>query len=378
MDAPPADERRPRMSQPPKNDNSVVVPFAGHRFPDEFEVCWAGEFSVPSSPPLFCFGSVDGKLLFASEDLTRLVEGKGDGSVSREAINGVARVETWMAVSTRREVNFWSTAERQGRFLSQGAHGISATPSGYFIAPLGRTGILTVKAPIGDDTVPVAHTAGDASLYIYRVACLGPSGGKEVLVSAARLGGIVAGEFSGSQETHTMNTVAFKNFDAVDISPLCPGTESLALAALSRDGSLVLFQDVLTDRKPKTFKFNSVQGVAYRVLGCQGDVYVLTSRGMYVLAKLGSRFIAGEPMERITTPVLPLPMQPIDMNLAWGRWLLVVQPNEVRNFDVGLIHDLVPRSIGRGEVQELRPDILSLEPEWTDIKSTTRALAVAP
>jgi hypothetical protein len=377
MDAPTVDERRPRMSQPPKYGNSVVVPFAGHRFPDEFEVCWAGEFSVPSSSPLFCFGSVDGKLQFASEDLTRLVEGKSDGSVSREAINGVARVETWMAVSTRREVNFWSTSGTHGRFLPQGAHGITTTASGYFIAPLGRTGILTVKPPIGDDTTPVAHTPGDGSLYIYRVVCLGSSGSKEVLVCAARHAGIIAGEFSESQETQTMKTAAFSNLDVVDICPLCPELDSLAVAALGRDGSLVLFRDVLTDKKPKTFKFQSIRGTAYRIICRRGDIYVLTSNGLFVLAKLGSRFVEGEAMEGALTPVMPLPMEAIDMNLAWGRWLLVVLVNEVREFSIDWIHEQVPQLIGHAEIQELRPDVLPLEPVWTDITPSTRALVVA-
>ncbi len=365
------------MNRLREDGDRFVVPYAGLHFPDKFEACWGGEFSVPIPiiPALFCFGSTDGELLFADQELSRLVESKGKGSVSGEAINGVAWLGTWAAVSTRQEVNFWSITDPHGGYVPHGAHGISATASGYFIAPLGREGILIARPPFGDHVSLSAYTPGGGDLYIYRVINLRLQGGKEVIVCSARLGGIVAGEFSGSQETHTMRTAKFKNLDVVDACPLCP--DSPAVAALSRDGSLVLFGDVLTDKRPKTLKFHSVKGIGYRILCHRGDIYVLTSKGLYVLAKLGSRFVNAEALENIATPVLPLEMAPVDMNLAWGRWLLVVLPDEVRRFDAELIHDYVPQHIGDGEIQGFQPVTLSSEPEWNDVQPTTRALAVA-
>src|SRR5439155_19147937 len=73
--------------------------------PGGFDVCWAGPNLVDPGPGL-CFGSTDGKLLFADAEGRALRESV-KGSDSGEAINGVARVGTWVGVSTRQEVNFW-------------------------------------------------------------------------------------------------------------------------------------------------------------------------------------------------------------------------------------------------------------------------------
>lgn len=365
------------MNRLPENDGGLIVPFTDLVFTDGFEACWAGELSLrsPLIPQLLCFGSIDGRLLFTDWEAKAL--GESQGSVSGEAINGVAWAGTWAAVSTRQEVNFWSFSERQGGYLPQGAHGIAATSSGYFIAPLGQTGILTVKPPLGDHSPLMAHSPGDENFYVYRVISLRSQTGEEVIVCAARMGGIMAGHFSGSRETHTMNTVGFKNIDIVDICPLSPGLDSLAVAALGRDGSLILFQDVLTDKNPRSWKPQSGTGVAYRVLSCRGDIYVLTSKGLYVFAKLGSRFVSGELLEGMTPPAMRLPMAGVDMNVAWGQWLLVVLANAVRRFDVKLIQDYVHQHIGQGEIQELQTVAVTFEPEWRDLKPTARLLEIA-
>ena len=196
-------ERRPRMNRLSENSNGSIVPYVGFPCPDGFEVCWAGEFSVPdpSVPPLLCLGSIDGKLLFSDQDFTRLQPGKSNGS--GEAINGVVRLGTWVGVSTRQEVSFWSTTKPQGMYLPRVAHGISATSSGFFVAPLGQAGILTAK-PSENDVSLTAHSPGDGHLYVYRVLCLRSQTGAEILACAARRGGIVAGLFSASQQANPM------------------------------------------------------------------------------------------------------------------------------------------------------------------------------
>ena len=40
----------------------------------------------------------------------------------------------------------------------------------------------------------------------------------------------------------------------------------LVVAAAAKDGSLVLFNDILTERNPQTVKFKGVQGTVYRLL----------------------------------------------------------------------------------------------------------------
>jgi hypothetical protein len=107
------------------------------RFHESFAVCWAGPH--PFAPGL-CFGSEDGMVLFTDEQ-GRALSLPGKGSVSGEAVNGVACMGTWVAVSTRQEVNFLPLPGTEGGHsfgvaFPYGAHGVSATPSGYFIAPL--------------------------------------------------------------------------------------------------------------------------------------------------------------------------------------------------------------------------------------------------
>jgi hypothetical protein len=172
-----------------------------------------------------------------------------------------------------------------------------------------------------------------------------------------------------------MRTARFDKVDVIDICPLCSEGDSLAVAVLGRDGSLILCRDVLNDRRTKTCKFHTIKGVAYRILSHLGDIYVLTNRGLYVLGQLGSRFLNGDTMVGVTTPVMPLELAAIDMNLVWGRWLLVVMANEVRKFDADLIHDFVPQHIGEGEIQELQSNAATIESEWNDINSTTESLA---
>jgi len=55
------------MNPLPENDGSSIVPFAHIGFPDGFEVCWAGKHPFQDG---FCFGSLDGRILFTDELLT--------------------------------------------------------------------------------------------------------------------------------------------------------------------------------------------------------------------------------------------------------------------------------------------------------------------
>ena len=370
-----------------KNGDGFIVPFTTLEFPQGFEVCWAGSHSLPYPfPKGLCFGSLDGKILFTDEEGFPLsLPGKGslapgEGSASQEAINGVACLGTWVVVTTRQEVNFWPLPGTDGGHdvgfaFPYGAHDVTTTRSGYFIAPLGRTGIMVEEPPFRPETHVTVHCADKADFYVYRVVSLRSQAGGEVLTCACRLGGVAAGEFYGAKKKLPMTTATFKGLDVVDICPLDPRADSLAIAVLGRDGTLVLFQDVLRDKKPLTMKFSSVKGIAYRVLSCRGDVYILTSRGIYVLAKLAGRFLAKELVRGISTPVLPLPMEAVDVNLADDRWLLVVMANGVRKFDADLIHQSIPEQIRQDESQEVQETTLSPQWERFDINQTTKQIA---
>jgi hypothetical protein len=357
-----------------ENGDRFIVPFTRIGFPEGFEVCWAGPHPFEQG---FCFGSLDGRILFTDEEGVQLIPLE-DGSVSKEAINGIARVEIWVAVSTRQEVNFKRLLGTEGSprsrlMIPYGAHDITTTASGYFIAPLGRTGMMALRPPFTPETRVTIYSFAEG-LYTYRVIGLRSFAGTEVLACACRLGGIAVGEFSGAQQKLPMTAATFKGLDVVDICPLDPGADSLAAAALGRDGTLILSRDVLQDKKPLTMKFSSVKGIAYRALSCRGDIYLLTSKGLYVLGELASRFLDKKLVNGITTPVLPLSMEAVDMNLAANRWLLVVMANEVRKFDVELIHQSIPDQLRDGEFQEFQE--AALNPDWErfDIEQTTKEI----
>jgi hypothetical protein len=153
---------------------------------------------------------------------------------------------------------------------------------------------------------------GEKGLYVYRVISLLSESGTEVLACAARTGGVAAGEFTGSQAT-----------------------------------------------KMRT---------AIRLLSHGGDLYVLTSKGLYVLAKLASQFLARELYPGVVTQILTVPMEALDANLAGDHWLLVVLPDKVCRFDAAGIHDNAPED--GSEQEDFRT--ASVSPDWQWMTSNSR------
>jgi hypothetical protein len=349
------------MSGLPNGDNRGPL-FTHLRFRD-FEACWAGSHPFRAG---FCFGSEDGRLLFTDEQGKDL-GGPTKGSISGEAINGVATWRRWLAVTTRSEVNLvtlpTSAAEKTvAAVFPAGAHGVITTGSGYFVCPLGPSGLMVVRPQLGGEQHLTVRTGPQGSPYFYRVVSLRAPAGHEVLACATRRDGVAAMDFRGEEPEGKLNTITFDGLDVVDVCALSPGTDSLAVGAVGRDGTLILFRDVAEEKRPLTMKFATVQGTAYRLLSCRGHIYLLTSKGLYVLGKLAERFVAGEPLERVTTPVLPLPTEAVDANLYKAEWVLVVMSEEVRKYDIGLIHDNTPQYIAHGEMREVQP--VAFSPSW--------------
>src|SRR5436309_810274 len=84
-------ERKACMNQISDNGVASFIPCLHITFSAAFEVCWAGRHPLRTG---LCFGSTDGKILFADEEGTPLAP-PGKGSASGEAVNGVAAVGTW-------------------------------------------------------------------------------------------------------------------------------------------------------------------------------------------------------------------------------------------------------------------------------------------
>src|SRR5205085_5417210 len=193
-------------------------------------------------------------------------------SATAEAINGVACINRWLTVSTRETVTFWNLPSEKRKLdcviCPHGAHGVIATSSGSFLAPLGRTGIMAIRPPL-DPSHAVTVIGGEAEgMSFYRLVSLRSQDGSEVLACAARFGGVAATEFRWDRDSQKLSTATFPGLDVVDVCAIGSDPRSLAVAAVGRDGTIVLTRDALHDKRPITLKFETVQGTAYRLLSC--------------------------------------------------------------------------------------------------------------
>jgi hypothetical protein len=337
---------------------------------ENFDVSWAGPTLADRA---FCFGSEDGRLLFTDHDGGPL-EKPQKANDSGEAINGVAFLDRRIAVSTRNEIMIFTLGSGQPGGMPVtpvpfGAHDVIAGVSGHFFAPLGRRGILTClpgSGPIQEVTI-IGGPAGE--IYIYRVISLRTAGGEEVLACATRRGGVASMEFRAEERKHTLGTLTFGGLDVVDICPLVPGEASSAAAALGKDGTVILFRDVLHERKPSTVKYESVKGVAYRLLSAGGNLFLLTSEGLHVITALVDRFLNRSRVAPVT-PVLVIPIEAVDANVVGDRWLLIVMSEGVLRVDVGLLEGYKPSGIHAGERRDLvigevrDEEPIAVEPAW--------------
>jgi hypothetical protein len=346
--------------------------------PDGFEVSWAGPLPVGR---LFCLGSEDGRLLFTKEN-GAVVYGPSKVSPSSSAINGVAISGFWLAASTREEVSFMPirVGEKQdshGLAFPHGAHGIDVTPSGYFIAPLGRTGIMTAAPPFALGESIIVHGDEKGDFYSYRVACLRAADGSEVLVVAARGRGLGFTPFPYDDPTHLMSTASLDGLEVVDCCPLLPGTDSMAVAALGRDRRLFLFRDILTDKNPMTLHFRTLTGTGCRVLSSRGDLYVVTSNGIHMVHGLAAQLMGSTAADTVDTRILVLEMEVVDANLCGDEWMLVVRPDGVLRFDVRALHESGLNEVSGEYGRESLPVNVTENWKWSHIAQSSVQLELA-
>jgi hypothetical protein len=298
-------------------------------------VCWAG--ADPFGPG-FCFGTEDGKLVFADEDGVPMYD-MLKASHSGEAINGVAGIGQWIAVSTRHEVTTGSpfpTNERKHlvRVLPHGAHGIAAAPGGYLVAPLGRTGIMMLPADSKPDEPVGLLPPGRQDMYFYQVIALPGRKGKDLLVCACRRGGVGITESRWGAQTYHMGLATFPGLDVVDVCAVASKPAAPAVVALGRDGTLVFVRNAFRPENPVTRKFNTVKGTAYRVLSSGQHLFMLTSQALYALLKLGGQLVQGTPPGEFATQILTIHIDAADVNLVGGKWLVAVTGDSIRRFSV--------------------------------------------
>jgi hypothetical protein len=356
-----------------RDDTQVNV----RRFHD-FEVSWAGPGRRAGE---FCFGSEDGRILTTDEQLTPVPRPEGSVVPSGEAINGVAFLNDSIAVSTRCEVALVSQQPVDGKVFRSvfpaGAHGVIVTPSGHCVAPLGRRGIMVITPSAGQDQ-PVALTkVSHKTVDFYKVTNVRCDRG-EVLACAARKDGVAAMPFQ-SEGMGFVTSLSYPGLDVVDVCSLGQSLPSPAIAAISGDCTLILSRDALHDPRPTTIKFHEIRGTAYRVLNYDGNLLLLTSRAIYVLAGLSRRFLNKEPIHEKSTRVKAVVLEAVDANIADNRSLLVVMPDGVALFDLERLVGGVPSAESADGLQEASP--IGMSPQWqphtNHLESERRVMASA-
>jgi hypothetical protein len=358
------------MSEFPRNGGSQLLRFVRLRLPN-FDISWAGPNPVEAG---FCFGSEDGKIVHVNEEGQPLTM-EARVSPSHGAINGVAGSGDWIAASTRHEVAMGNWLPKGRRVkpdvaFPYGAHGVTAAGA-YFVAPLGVHGILIMQAGSAPNDPVEVLTSDDQGLYFYRVIALPGTNGKHFLVSACRDGGVGIAEMRLGESWCSMSVARFDGLDIVDICPMA-FDGAPAMAALGLDGTIIMLRDAFNGGKAVHLKFGTVQGTAYRLLSRGQDLYVLTSRGLFGLMKLGHQMLSTS--SKVNTNILTVRMEAVDANMVGDRWLLVVMPDEVWRFDLSGITK--PDSDGAPAESMSEQTLETWTPAWTsyEVRQTEKQL----
>ncbi len=355
------------MNGPPEN-GAAASPYYKSIQLEAFPVTWVGE--NPFRPGFF-FGSEDGRILLTDEDGKTLL-GPMRGSISGEAINGVARSGDWLAISTRAEVTLFSLrmeiAAKYGPMgVPHGAHGIITGPSGTFLAPMGTTGIMRLKPGLGPRDPVGFLSPKKEGMYFYRLIALPGRGGRDFLACATRKGGLGLAEVDWDDPVYDMAVSNTPDFDATDVCDLGGAVDSPSVGSVGYDGTIVLVRDALGRRDLRKIKFREMKGFPSRLMSARGHLIVLTNQGVYLFPYLSERFVTGNLPDHFGTSVEWLPLDAVDAATVAGRWLLVVLHDEIRRFDLDRIRQ-VDQADGKNLTVEGFHGDMAVAGAWEDYR----------
>jgi hypothetical protein len=266
-----------------------------------------------------CVGTEDGKVVF----ITGSDESPLELEASGEAVDGIAFVGKHVAITDRAHIRLATTvgkaAVSRRLIIPCGAHGVTTTADGAFVAPLGIRGFLRLAPSEQREQIATLHKPEGQALYFYSPLSL-QTPDRNPLVFAARRGGVV------SFENNVFRSISAKDMDIVDLCPLGRVDEPFGFAAVAIDGAIWLHDvDAHADglSKPVVLRFEEIRGTAYRVFSCLGSIIVLTSTGLYHLNGLADRFENGRLTNNSVLRMRSITgLEAFDANL-WNRQLLV-------------------------------------------------------
>jgi hypothetical protein len=331
------------------------------RLPD-FEAAWAGE--APSGDG-FCFGSSDGRLWFTG--ISTAIPGEKPIQVTspEEPVTGVAFWNNYRGVSTPNEIviqyhNQDQIVGKKAR-IEVGAHGILATASGRFLAPIGIGGLLEIKPVVNVHAFPNLHAPKGRVLNFYSAVML-PGGVSETIACSTRRDGITLVSLPQEGSGGRVRVIPCEGVDVVDVCTLGYPDWPGAVAAIGLDCSVFLMKNAREEVGPLALRFVGMRGNAYRILSARGSLFVLTSEFLYVLTELAHRFVHGNHLEiGGATPVRAIPLRAVDMFLAYDQWLLIILPEYVVSVDIQSFLGESPQgSFINGQVQTVREENVML------------------
>ena len=336
------------------------------------ELSWAGE---GSRRDVLALGTEDGNLfcsgVLTQADIQRPIVVGNAG----EAINSIAFNGNLLGVSTRAEIVIIRDLPliNHGKFnhtiIDRGSHGIISMPSGNFIAPIGRDGLLFMEPREGGIVSTTVELKGNP-LYHYKASVIGITPEGECVASVLRQNGLSVvtrncNSWSGSRWT-------FSNLDIVDITSIATQKFPFGLAVIGIDNSIHFVRDIFTDRRPRTFRFSELSGKGYRVLCSNGHIFLLTSKCLYIFVDLASRFLNDSELDSPIT-VEKFPCDAVDANMAFDRDLLLLLPDRLKIINVAQFSDPQRRELSR----KSKPQVNSEGSYLPSIDSTT-TFSLAP
>jgi hypothetical protein len=285
-------------------------------------------------------------------------------------VTGVAFWDSFMAVSTPNKIviQYHNPEKKQAKEtgVEVGAHGILATPSGRFLAPIGVGGLLEIKPDLNISGFPNLHAPKGRVLNFYSAVSLPgvslPGDGSETIVCSTRRDGIALVSLPQQDSGGRVRVKPCEGVDVVDVCALGYPDWPGAVAAIGIDCSVFLMKNGLEEVGPLALRFAGMQGNAYRILSARGNLFVLTSEFLYVLTELAHRFVHGNHLEiGGATPVRAIPLRAVDMFLAYDQWLLIILPEYVVSVDIQSFLGESPQgSFINGQVQTVREENVML------------------
>jgi hypothetical protein len=345
------------------------------------DITWAG--SNPFERGLG-FGLDNGSIVFAS-DKTGLWTSYPQICPSGEAINGFAAIGTHsLAVSTRADVSFIQLdlpKDRRRAVFPGGAHGVIATKSGYFVAPLGPAGLLVVKPTNADEQPMNVTDKNEGELYFSRVAALSDDKGKEILIFANRRNGFGTSPFNGDKGGRRVHTMRFEGIDVIDVCPVAP-TSHCAIA-ISMRAEVLWVRDASRHDDPLAMRLSGVEGPVYRVLATPRHLFVLSSKALYVWTDLVEHVLFNDKVVPNPSPLV-LPVKAVGMSLIRDEYLLLVMGTNavisilIGDFERESANDTEPHSFAVLSPEMAQQTKLeSFSPRWQVSDVEQRLMAAA-